>query len=95
MNGTDELRKDRRNRAFKEGQIVFNSGSSLIDCIIRDRTKTGAKVRVPAATLLPKSFELLSVGEGMLYPAEIRWRRGDDLGVEFVGAPTPAPPSKR
>ena len=95
MDDIDDLRKHRRNRTLKEGQIVYNSGSSLIDCIIRDRSESGAKLRLPAETVLPKSFELLSVADGLLYPAEIKWRRGDEVGVMFVGAPTPAPPSKR
>lgn len=42
MNDQNELRKHRRSRAFKDGQIVFNSDSSLIDCIIRDRSQTSA-----------------------------------------------------
>lgn len=95
MDDIDEPRKHRRNRTLKKGQIVFNSGSSLIDCVIRDRSEGGAKLQLPAATVLLKSFGLLSVSEGMLYPAEIMWRRGDEVGVMFVGAPTPAPPSKR
>ena len=94
MDGIDK-RKHRRNRTLKEGQIVFNAGSSVVDCIIRDRSESGAKLRLPAVTLVPKSFDLLSFTEGMLYPAEIMWRRGDDVGVVFVAAPMAAPTSKR
>jgi hypothetical protein len=95
MDDSKDLRKHRRSRSFKEGQIVYNSGSSLINCIIRDRSEGGAKLVLPAASVLPQRFELLSVSEGKLYPAEIMWRRGDELGIMFIGAPTPAPPSKR
>src|SRR5687768_16178766 len=91
----DDIGKYRRPRMLKKGQIVFNSGSSLINCIIRDRFLSGARLQLPAPTLLPRSFGLLSVTEGMMYPAEIRWCRGDEVRIEFVGAPTPAPSTKR
>jgi hypothetical protein len=88
----DEKRQDRRHRVLRKGKIVFNSGSSLIDCVIRDQSLSGAKLRVPAPTELPKTFELLCVAEETLYPAETMWRLGDELGVAFVGEPRRAPP---
>ena len=95
MDDSDSNRKHRRSRAFKEGQIVFNSGSSLIDCVIRDRSESGARLRVPAATVLPDSFSLLVISEGRMYPSEIRWRIGEEVGLLFVGPSTPAPPRVR
>jgi hypothetical protein len=90
-----EKRRQRRGRVLKEGRIVLNdSSTALIDCIIRDRSESGAKLRVPAPTALPKTFGLLCVTEGLVYPAEVMWRRGDDLGVAFVGDPSRAPPRK-
>ena len=90
-----EARKHPRSRSHKEGKIVFNAGYSLIDCIIRNRSESGAKLTVPAATVFPKSIALLSVSEGKLYPAEVMWRRGDELGVMFIGAPSASPSGKR
>jgi hypothetical protein len=87
----DDKRKCRRSRVLREARIVINSGQSLINCAIRDQSESGAKLRVPAATALPKTFELLCLTEGMLRPAEIAWRHGDDLGVMFVGQPRRAP----
>ena len=74
--------------------MVLNAGCSVINCIIRDRSDSGAKLRLPAATELPGNFELVFLTEGMLYPARLVWRRKDDLGVEFVGEPRRAPPRK-
>jgi two-component system cell cycle response regulator len=90
----DDKRKCRRRRVLREGRIVLKSGSSLINCIIRDQTASGAKLRVPAPTELPKNFGLVCLTDGMLFPAEIVWRRGDDMGVAFVGPPRRAPPRK-
>jgi hypothetical protein len=91
----DDKRKSRRSRVLREGRLVLNnSGTALIDCVIRDKTEGGAKLRILAPTALPKTLELLCITEGMLYPAEIIWRHGDDLGVAFVGPPRRAPPRK-
>lgn len=95
MDDTNELRKHRRPRTLKDGRIVFNSGSSSIDCIIRDRSESGAKLRVPAPTALPEYFELLSLSERMVHPAQIMWRRGDFVGIAFVGRPKPEPRRKK
>jgi hypothetical protein len=83
----DDKRSRRRNRVLRDGKIVFNGGTSLINCIIRDQTEGGAKLQVPAPTSLPTNFELLCLTEGMTYPAQIAWRRGDHVGVAFVGPP--------
>lgn len=91
MDDTDEKRQERRARVLREAKIVFNSGASLIDCFIRDEHEEGARLRVPAPTVLPDSFQLLWVADEIIREAETAWRRGDDLGVRFVGPPKPAP----
>lgn len=48
----DDKRNCRRNRVLKEGRIVFNAGSSVLSCVIRDQTERGAKLRMPAQSLL-------------------------------------------
>ena len=90
----DEDRRCRRRRVLREGRIVLNAGWSLVNCAIHDQSEAGAKLRVPATTALPNNFELLCVTERMLYQTELMWRRGDDLGVAFVGTPRRAPPRK-
>ena len=84
--GNDLGRREKhRQRALKEAQIVFNSSQSVINCTIRDRSQNGAKLRLASAAALPDNFEVFILSELRLYPSELRWRRGDDLGVEFVG----------
>lgn len=90
----DDKRGCRRKRVLREARIVLNSGQSVINCIVRDQSEIGAKLRVAAATVLPTTFELLCLTEQVLRPAEIAWRRGYDLGIRFVGPPRGAPPRK-
>jgi two-component system cell cycle response regulator len=76
---------------LKEGRVVLNAGSSVINCVIRDRSDSGARLRLPAATELPGTFGVLFLTEEILYPARIVWRHKDDLGIEFVGQPKSVP----
>lgn len=94
MGEMDEKRTSRRDRAFRDGKLVVNAGQSLINCIIRDQTERGAKLQVFAPTALPAYFKLLCVTQGTLYPAQVVWRRGNLVGIEFVGPPAREPRRK-
>ncbi|MGH6874366.1 MAG: PilZ domain-containing protein [Aestuariivirgaceae bacterium] len=87
-----ELRCARRQRLLKDGRIVLHRGWSLIDCAIRDASATGARLSVKPNCELPQNFDLLYVTEEKLVPCELRWRRGDRLGVRFSGAFRKSPP---
>jgi hypothetical protein len=41
---------------------------------------------------VPQNFDLLYVTEERLVPCEVRWRRGDRLGVRFSGPFRKSPP---
>jgi len=89
-----DLRECARRRVLKEGRVVFNGGCSVINCVISDRSESGARLRVPASTELPNNFGLLFLTEEILFPAEIAWRHQDEIGIRFVGQPRRAPPRK-
>ncbi len=80
-------RKLPRNRVLKAGKIVFSNFQCSIDVTIRDISVNGARVHIPSNVGIPDSFELFVVSEGCFYPATTRWRKGEWIGIEFVGAP--------
>lgn len=93
MGKTEDKRRSRRRRVLKEGKIILDAAPFSIKCLVRDYSDGGAKLRLTASTKLPKAFRLLFVTEGSLYPTELVWRHGDDLGVAFTGeAELPPPP---
>jgi hypothetical protein len=59
----------------------------VTDVKIRDMSASGALIRIPTNTSLPENFSLLVVSERKLYSAEVRWRKGETIGIEFVGEP--------
>jgi hypothetical protein len=80
-------RKHPRHRVLKEGKIVSSNMNSVIDVKIRDLSIGGAAVQMPINTDLPEAFSLLIASEDMLYPAVAKWRKGEKMGIAFVGEP--------
>jgi hypothetical protein len=56
----------------------------VIDCVVKDISATGARLRVPDAGAVPQQFELLIKGTGEYRPAHVRWRRKAEVGVSFM-----------
>ena len=77
--------RPQRHRVLNGGKLILHDGQSLIDCVIRDMSDSGAKVRITIPTLLPKQIELLVVKNNMIYPAEVRWNRNSEAGLHFTG----------
>ncbi len=87
---SDKLeRKIARRRVLKDGKIVSHLLHGAINVRIRDRSEAGALIELPLATLVPQTFDLLIVSEGKVFPAVIRWRKGDRIGLEFTGPAKP------
>jgi diguanylate cyclase (GGDEF)-like protein len=82
--GGAERRRERRQRVLKRGQIVVHELHSTIDCMIRDVSSAGARLRVDCYFAAPSRFELRFVETGQIRPVRLRWQRGNELGVEFL-----------
>jgi PilZ domain len=90
MSFENEQRKQRRQRVLKDGKIVSSDMNRVIDVKIRDMSESGALVHLPANVVLPDNFNFLIVSERLLYPAVMRWRKGEAMGLEFTGEPRPS-----
>ncbi|MCF1503391.1 MULTISPECIES: PilZ domain-containing protein [Afifella] len=79
-----EKRSEHRARALKSAKIVLNDRHSTIDCVVRDLSKGGAKLKVTNPVAVPESFELLLESDNVMLKAEVIWRKGDQVGVQFI-----------
>jgi hypothetical protein len=61
-----------------------------IDCIIRDISESGARLRMTSTTEVPKSFLLLIKDDNVIVPVQRVWRNAHDVGVKFTGNPRTA-----
>ena len=84
--GGDERRRELRRRTFKGGKVIFNDRSSVISCVVRDISATGARLTFPAPQALPQRFQL-QVNEMGDYDCELVRVNGTEYGVRFVVTP--------
>jgi hypothetical protein len=80
----EDQRKFVRHRTLKGGRICFNSGSSSLDCLIRDISEGGARLSLPRADVIPSEF-VLAFDDGR--PARQcfeKWRSLIALRVQFL-----------
>jgi hypothetical protein len=76
-----ETRIAPRHRVLKAATIVF--GGSIIDCMVRDLSITGAALEVPHHVGIPTKFTLVVRGDGLHLPCHIVWRKEYRIGVAF------------
>ena len=78
----DERRTNERRRALRTGKIVWNKGGSVIDCTVRNVSKTGAQIGVLNVVAVPEEFELR--WDGNAQRCMVMWRKPDRIGVKFA-----------
>ena len=86
MTDEEERRAADRARTLKGGTIVFNNGNSVLNCVIRDLSPTGARLKVDGAAMLPDEFLLVTgpCDERQERAVRVMWRALGELGVAFV-----------
>ena len=78
----DEHRSEPRRRVLLTGKIVLDTGG-VIDCTIRDRSNSGARLKVASVIGIPDKFALL-IGTDERHAANVTWRKQGELGVHFA-----------
>ena len=80
-----DFRRAQRQRRLKQGKIIFPDHKRVFDCLVQDWSETGAKLRMSNTLEMPNQFELVLKSENLIVAAEVRWRRGENIGVRFTG----------
>jgi hypothetical protein len=83
---SDDARIAQRRRMLKSAKIAYSDRHVTINCMVRDISATGARLRVEGSVTAPDTFELLIPLDGMEANCEVVWRREADIGVRFLGA---------
>jgi len=78
-----DRRRLARSRVLKSAKLVVGT-SSVVDCVVRNLTNTGARIAIPNTTRLPEDLVLTFDGGRSMRPCRLIWRRLDETGVEFV-----------
>ncbi len=77
-----DKRQGPRLRSLKGGRILIGKTES-IDCVVRDLSDSGARLRFPAMIGVPESFDLALTADHIRIPARKAWRRGNEVGIRF------------
>jgi hypothetical protein len=78
-----ERRQSPRTRTLRAGKILFNNKRSVIDCMVRNISASGACVLVANVVGIPATFDLVIDGESASRPCAMVWHANNRLGIEF------------
>jgi hypothetical protein len=78
-----EKRKSARQRFFLRGFIRTPQSNSNIDCIVRDISETGAKLRFRCRPSITDSLELHIPAKGQIAQSKLVWIDDCEVGISF------------
>ncbi|MEZ5816317.1 MAG: response regulator [Hyphomicrobiaceae bacterium] len=85
MNLLDTRPRLERAAILRGGTIYF--AGKTVPCIVRAISETGARLLVYSPDRLPATFRLFVEIAHMDVDCEVAWKRGKEVGVDFVGFP--------
>jgi hypothetical protein len=85
-----ERRSSSRHKSFLQGRIYFNNRRATLDCLIRDLSEAGARLKLSEAVAVPEAMELYIPNREEVHRARVEWRNGDEIGVSFGEIASPS-----
>jgi hypothetical protein len=86
-----ERRVSSRQKSFLKGRIYFNHRRSSVDCLVRDISDQGAKLKFSETVAIPEAFELYIPNRDETFRARVQWRTGEEVGIAFGSEDVPSP----
>ncbi len=80
----DDDRSEPRPEVNQHGLVVFAGQEKGLECEVMDLTTAGARLRLADDVTVPSCFELTVQPENTSKTAQVCWRNGRDLGIQFV-----------
>lgn len=80
----DRRRLQRKRTKLRCGKVLDSKGNFLIECQVRDRSVSGAQLRLMRGVTLPRRIKLYDDEYGALLDANVIWRRNSEIGVQFT-----------
>jgi len=87
-----------RHKSFLQGRVYFNNRRSCFDCLVRDYTDHGARLKFSENATVPDAMELFIPNREEMHRARVIWRSGKELGVSFgedIHSPSIAPEAEQ
>jgi hypothetical protein len=78
-----ERRSSARSKSFLQGRIFYNHRRASVDCLVRDLSDLGARLKFSESVAVPEVMELYIPNRDEVRRARVQWRSGDEMGVCF------------
>jgi hypothetical protein len=79
-----EARRSERVRTIPGVKIVFNNRMSVMDCVVKNISSSGAKLVLPDTPRVPNEFELYIPKRRCFYCARLIRHDSEGIGVELL-----------
>jgi hypothetical protein len=83
----NEARAAPRRKVLKAGIAASSNRHLTTSVTVRDLSATGARLRVDNIATIPDTFELIIAADGLEAGCQVVWRKTNEVGVKFLGAP--------
>jgi hypothetical protein len=91
---TEDKRRWDRRRLFLRGFVRFPKNNTTVDCIVRDISERGARLRFKQAQPIPEAIELHIPSKGQIVQSKLAWVDNCEAGISFqspVALDSPSP----
>ena len=88
-----ERRQSTRSRVIYGGVVGYNRRQTMVECVIRNFSDTGANVEFADPAVLPEIVDLLIAKKNRAFTAKVAWRHSNMAGLAFraIDKETPMP----
>ncbi len=81
-----EKRGKPRRKSLLHGFVYFDDNPCAVECVVREISEAGARLKFDMALAAVDSFELDIPMRGQKLRAEVKWQRDNEIGVVFAEA---------
>lgn len=81
---SSERRQAQRQKSLLRGLVYFGNSPSALNCLVRDVSETGARLKFGGPITAPDTLELHIPNKNQIVRAKVKWREVDEIGVSFV-----------
>jgi two-component system cell cycle response regulator len=79
-----ERRENPRRKTRFKATIVYGPDRETANCVVRDLSETGARLKLDIPGDIPAQFHLIWVADRAVLAAEAVWRSNGEIGVKFL-----------
>ena len=88
---SDDRRHALRQKSLLRGLVYFGNSPSAMNCLVRDLSETGARLKFDGPITAPDHLELHIPTKNQVLRVKVKWREVDEIGVSFAAEHAAAP----